>query len=320
MVRDSGGLVSPTDEHDREGSGPRPMLEGREVREGTPEAGLRAAGAAVAPAWRELHKQKWAASRAWEQEQAAVDELLGARMREEECADAAARARERVRQVRGDVEAMVEAARESGCAATQRAMEEASGRLQAVVLRVRRADDDLAIAEAEADDAEDVVDVLGAVAEGVNVRADCAQEMLRAAEQCAAWLRAVVVVARMRRGRGRQEEMECAEMECAVGDGAAGAASDGVAGGVTRAVGGGAASGAEGTVGDGAADSAEGEESGTRSAAMLLVAEEAAAEGAMRQELGRFAAVLGTWLAALARERSRRRAAERRSALCKWSE
>eukprot|EP01050_Picozoa_sp_SAG11_P013758 SAG11_NODE_1629_length_4547_cov_2.310701_1_plen_63_part_10 len=41
MVRDSGGLVSPTDEHDCEGSGPRPMLEGREVREGTPEAGLR---------------------------------------------------------------------------------------------------------------------------------------------------------------------------------------------------------------------------------------------------------------------------------------
>ena len=31
--------------------------------------------------------------------------------------------------------------------------------------------------------------------------------------------------------------------------------------------------------------------------------------GAARQELGRFAAVLGTWLAALARERSRRRAA-----------
>eukprot|EP01050_Picozoa_sp_SAG11_P027252 SAG11_NODE_6828_length_1238_cov_5.583845_1_plen_128_part_10 len=128
MVRDSGGLVSPTDEHDREGSGPRPMLEGREVREGTPEAGLRAAGAAVARAWRELQEQKWKASRAWEQEEAAVDELLEARTREEECADAAARAREQMWQVRGDAEAMVEDARASGGVAKQRAMEEASGR------------------------------------------------------------------------------------------------------------------------------------------------------------------------------------------------
>ena len=247
------------------------------MRVGTPEAGLRAAGAAVARAWRELQEQKWKASRAWEQEEAAVDELLEARTREEECADAAARAREQMWQVRGDAEAMVEDARASGGVAKQRAMEEASGRLQVVVLRVRRADDDLAVAEAEADDAEDAADVLGAVAEGANVQVDCAQEMLRAAVQSAAWLRAVVVVARLRRGRGRQEEMlrvaadvACVEVEAQ--------------GGVARA---------------------------TAKVAQVakLVALEAAAVGAVRREAEWTAAVRSTWHAALARERSRWRAA-----------
>eukprot|EP01050_Picozoa_sp_SAG11_P034090 SAG11_NODE_11885_length_733_cov_1.236593_1_plen_70_part_00 len=52
---------------------------------------------------------------------------------------------------------------------------------------MRRADDDLAVAGAAAEVAEDVADVLGAVAEGANVRVQSAQEMLRAAEQSAAY-------------------------------------------------------------------------------------------------------------------------------------
>eukprot|EP01050_Picozoa_sp_SAG11_P020637 SAG11_NODE_3515_length_2398_cov_7.547629_3_plen_149_part_00 len=128
----------------------------------------------------------------------AVDELIEARTREAMCADAATRARECVLQVRGDVEAMVEAARASGSA--EPAMEVAMARLHAAVLRVHRADDDLAIAGAATDDVEDVVDAFDATAEEANARVEWAQAKLRAAEQGAEWLRAVAVVARLRRG------------------------------------------------------------------------------------------------------------------------
>eukprot|EP01050_Picozoa_sp_SAG11_P020638 SAG11_NODE_3515_length_2398_cov_7.547629_4_plen_51_part_00 len=50
MVQHSGGPVSPTDEHDRESSGSRPMLGEREVAQMAQEVSLRAVGAAVARA------------------------------------------------------------------------------------------------------------------------------------------------------------------------------------------------------------------------------------------------------------------------------
>eukprot|EP01050_Picozoa_sp_SAG11_P003476 SAG11_NODE_197_length_12691_cov_20.904145_2_plen_131_part_00 len=130
-----------------------------------------------------------------------------------------------------------------------------------------------------------MLDGLEAAMEAAEDTADAARERLRGAEKRAAWLRAVAVVGRQRaawRRRFRGATGEAGGAESVVGGCVAGAVSGGVAGGATRAVGGGAASGAEGTVGGGAADGAEGEESGTRSAAMLLVAEEAAAEGAAR--------------------------------------
>eukprot|EP01050_Picozoa_sp_SAG11_P005495 SAG11_NODE_389_length_9870_cov_7.646812_9_plen_107_part_00 len=83
--------------------------------------------------------------------------------------DAAPRARERVRQVRGDADAMVEAAGARGSAAAQRAMDDASERLRVVVHRVHRADDDLAIAGAATDDA--VVEALESAAEDANAHA-----------------------------------------------------------------------------------------------------------------------------------------------------
>eukprot|EP01050_Picozoa_sp_SAG11_P041240 SAG11_NODE_18373_length_492_cov_2.860051_1_plen_63_part_10 len=62
MEQHSGGLVSPTNPYDCEGSGSRTMAGEREVAQAAPEVGLRAAVAAVARAWRELQEQKWAAS------------------------------------------------------------------------------------------------------------------------------------------------------------------------------------------------------------------------------------------------------------------
>eukprot|EP01050_Picozoa_sp_SAG11_P021179 SAG11_NODE_3715_length_2263_cov_26.176525_3_plen_192_part_00 len=179
------------------------MLGEREAAQVALEVGLRAAAAAVARAWRELQERKGTASCAWEQVEAAVDELLEARMREEAYADAAIRAREHVLLVRGGAEMMVEDARARGSAAAQQAMEGASARLQAATLRVHRANDDLATAGAATDDAEDAVDVLEAAAEDANVRVERAQAMLRASGQGARWLRAVAVVARLRRERQR---------------------------------------------------------------------------------------------------------------------
>eukprot|EP01050_Picozoa_sp_SAG11_P036301 SAG11_NODE_13740_length_640_cov_2.352399_1_plen_100_part_00 len=59
-----------------------------------------------------------------------VDELVRAQSREEECEDAAAQARVRVRQVHGEADAKVKAARANGRAAVEKAMGEASARLR----------------------------------------------------------------------------------------------------------------------------------------------------------------------------------------------
>ena len=64
-----------------------------------------------------------------------------------------------------------------------------------------RADDDLAIAEAELGSAEELAGVLGSAALDADDMAAKAQEELRAAEGRAAWSRAVAVVARRRRER-----------------------------------------------------------------------------------------------------------------------
>ena len=62
-----------------------------------------------------------------------------------------------------------------------------------------RADDDLAIAGAELDDAEDLADVLDSAALDADDMVAMAREKLCAVEWRAAWSRAVAVVERQRR-------------------------------------------------------------------------------------------------------------------------
>eukprot|EP01050_Picozoa_sp_SAG11_P049756 SAG11_NODE_27357_length_333_cov_1.645299_1_plen_83_part_10 len=81
----------------------------------------------------------------------------------------------------------------------------ASARLQVVTLRARRANNDLTAAVAATDDVEDAVDVAEVAAEDANARAEWAQAKLRASEQNAEWLRAVVAVARLRYDADRVE-------------------------------------------------------------------------------------------------------------------
>jgi colicin import membrane protein len=196
MEQHRGGPVSPTNPYDCEGSGSQNMLEEREVAQVALSAGMHAAMVSVARAWRALQKQEGTASRAWGKVEAAIDELMEARAREEACMVAAASARERVLQVRGEADEMVEDARARGSAAQESAMEDASAQLRAAVHRVHRADDDYAIAGAATDDAEDSVDALDSAAVAANARVEQAQAKLRAAEQGAEWLRAVAFVAR----------------------------------------------------------------------------------------------------------------------------
>eukprot|EP01050_Picozoa_sp_SAG11_P038081 SAG11_NODE_15358_length_581_cov_0.506224_1_plen_185_part_01 len=180
------GPGQPPDLYDYEGSGSRNML-------GEREAALVVGGCAGMVG---ATGAGGTASRAWENVETAIDELLEAKAREEACLAAATCARERVQQVRGEEEAKVERARARGSASAQSVMKDASERLRAVVLRMQRADDDFDIAGATTDDAEDLVDAIESAAEDANARVERAQAKLRATKQSAEWLRAVAVVAR----------------------------------------------------------------------------------------------------------------------------
>ena len=263
MEQHSGGPVSPINPYDCEGSGSQNMLEEREVAQVALSAGLHAAMVSVARAWRALQKQEGTASRAWGKVEAAIDELMEARAREEACMVAAASARERVLQVRGEADEMVEDARARGSAAQESAMEDASAQLRAAVHRVHRADDDYAIAGAATDDAEDSVDALDSAAVAANARVEQAQAKLRAAEQGAEWFLAVAVVARLR--RGWQEERRA-------GTGVARMEVGKAQGGVAREV----------------------AQAAARAQVAKLVAMEAAAVGAARREVEWTAAVHST--------------------------
>ena len=141
----------------------------------------RAAMGAVAQAWKELQALERLATRAWCQVEDEVDELVRAQSREEECEDAAAQARVRVRQVHGEADAKVKAARAKGRAAVEKAMEVASARLRVVVVGMHRADEDLEAAWAATDDARDMVDALDAKAVCADALAEQAQAEVRAA-------------------------------------------------------------------------------------------------------------------------------------------
>jgi hypothetical protein len=295
------GPGQPLDLHDCEGSGSRFMLEEERDGEGERDGGDAGGGdaaerfremAAVVASWQQWRKEEAMVQCVAAKALAAGDAWRAA----EENYIVAEAAAERAGGLTREAFALLERARLGGH--SRQAI--AARRMEAAKEEEWRAIEAAGAAEDEFFEAGDVLDRLEAAMEAAEDTADAARERLRGAEKRAAWLRAVMVVGRQRAAWRRRLR------------GATGEAEDGA----TRVVGGGAESGAEGTVGGGAVDGAEGEvdgaegeESGTRSAVMLLVAEEAAAEGAARQELGRFAAVLGTWLAALARERSRRRAA-----------
>ena len=160
----------------------------------------RVAMTAVAEAWRELQAREEMASLAWDKAVAAEEGLGEVRAQQEACEDAAARARERVARVSGESDAAIDAARGRGRVEAKRAMKAAAARLQSVVQKMWRADDDLAIAGDALDDAEDLADVLDSEALDADDMAEMARERLCAAEWRAAWFRAVGVVARQRRG------------------------------------------------------------------------------------------------------------------------
>eukprot|EP01050_Picozoa_sp_SAG11_P003232 SAG11_NODE_178_length_13331_cov_17.694906_2_plen_269_part_00 len=163
----------------------------------------RAAMGAVAQAWKKLQAHERSAARAWCQVEDEVDELVKAQSREEECADAATQARVRMRQVHGEADAKVGAARANGRAAVEHAMEEASARLRVMVVGMHRADEDLAAARATTDDAQDMVDALDAKAVCADALAEQAQAEVRAAEESAEWIWAVAAVARLWREQRR---------------------------------------------------------------------------------------------------------------------
>ena len=162
--------------------------------------------AAVARAWRAVKAQEEMASQAWDKAATAEEGLEEARAQVEACVDAAIRARERVARVRGESDDTVEAARRRGRKETERAMEAATARLQSVVQQMWRADDDLAIAQAALDDAEDLADALDTVALDADDMVAMAREKLCDVERRAAWSRAVAAVERQRR------EWRCAQV------------------------------------------------------------------------------------------------------------
>eukprot|EP01050_Picozoa_sp_SAG11_P021829 SAG11_NODE_3972_length_2127_cov_5.802761_1_plen_280_part_00 len=164
---------------------------------------------------------------------------------------------------------------------------------------MHRADEDLAAARAAADDAQDMVDALDAKAVCADALVEQAQAGVRAAEEGAEWIRAVAAVARQRREQRRvAADSAGASAVARSGVADAGVTSAGVAdAGVTSA-----GVLVKSALVPSVVTSALG------SSAFRFVAEEAAAEGAVRLAAGRTAAVVGTWLAALARERSRQRA------------
>eukprot|EP01050_Picozoa_sp_SAG11_P020376 SAG11_NODE_3424_length_2455_cov_10.236418_1_plen_268_part_00 len=145
---------------------------------------------------------------------------------------------------------------------------------------MHRADEDLAAARAATDEAQDMVDALDAKAVCADALAEQAQAEVRAAEEGVEWIRAVAAVARQRR--------EQRTVAAASAGASAVARLGGTDVGVTSA----------GVL----------VPSALVPPAFRFVAEEAAAEGAVRIAARRTAAVVGTWLAALARERSRQRA------------
>jgi hypothetical protein len=278
------------------------MLEEREVAQVALSAGLHAAMVSVARAWRALQKQEGTASRAWGKVEAAIDELMEARAREEACMVAAASVRERVLQVRGEADEMVEDARARGSAAQESAMEDASAQLRAAVHRVHRADDDYAIAGAATDDAEDSVDALDSAAVAANARVEQAQAKLRAVEQGAEWLRAVAVVARLRRGWQEERRAGTGVARMEVGKAQGGVASREATQAAARA------QVAKLVAMEAAAVAA------AQVAVRAQVAREAAAVGAARMEAKWTALARETWQAALARDEQTAAADEREAA------
>eukprot|EP01050_Picozoa_sp_SAG11_P008036 SAG11_NODE_689_length_7713_cov_3.470055_12_plen_212_part_01 len=193
-----------------------------------------------------------------------------------------------MRQVHGEADAKVKATRANGRASVEKAMGEASARLRVVVVGMHRTDEDLAAARAAADDARDMVDALDAKAVCADALVEQAQAGVCAAEEGAEWIRAVAAVARQRREQRRVAAASAGTSAVArSGVADAGVTSAGVP--VTSAL-------VPSVVTFALVPSA-----------FRFVAEEAAAEGAVRLAAWRTAAVVGTWLAALARERSRQR-------------
>ena len=171
--------------------------EGEELGEAAERC--RVAMTAVAEAWRGLQAREETASRAWDKAAAAEEGLTEARAREEACGEEAIRAQGRVAQVRDETDTAVNVARARGRVDEKRAMRTATTRLQSVVQKMWRADDDLAIAGDALDDAEDLAGVLDSAALDADDMVAMAREKLCAAEWRAAWFRAVIVVARQRR-------------------------------------------------------------------------------------------------------------------------
>ena len=274
------------------------MMEEERGEEGDDAAvGLRAEMAAVAERWQQWRKAEKAVQCVAAQALAAADAWRAAEQRCSAAEDAAERAGRRTREAC----ALEERARlgghpRQGIAA--RRLENARRAEWHAFEAVDAAMDD----EAEASDA---LDMLEATMEAAEDRADAAREHLRGAEQRAAWLRAVAVVARQREAwRGAAGGAEGAAVPVGVGVTTAGGAGAAVAKAAAQEA---AARVQAKLVVEELKEVAQAAAARVRA---KFVAEEAAAVGAARRmtpEAEWAAAVRSTWLAALARERSRRR-------------